>query len=359
MPAMLDRYFDHAATSPLDPRVLRAMLPWLGERFGNAHSIHSWGRQARAAVEQAREAVAEALGAESPEQVVFVSGSTEACATALQQAAPGWVSPFEHSAVREPAARLGFRVLSNAGTRCLLPGVGPRDVLVAHLSVSNETGTIFRPRDAAPTPFRLFVDATQALGKLDEPAADADWAAFSAHKIGGPNGVGALFSRYPLERPLILGGGQESGQRGGTLNVAGIVGFAEACRIATQERSGAWERAAELRAIVLEELRRVPDHFVNGGETVVPHILSVSFLGLEGEALVIELDAEGYAVSAGPACSSGSTEPSPVLLAMGVPDVLARGTVRISFGPGNTPESARDLGRTLARAVERLRALRP
>lgn len=358
MPAMLERYFDHAATSPLDPRVCRAMLPWLGERFGNAHSIHSWGREARAAVERAREVVAGALGAESPEQVVFVSGSTEACATALLQAPPGWVSPFEHSAVREPAARLGFRVLPCSGLRCLPPEGGLGDGMVAHLSVSNETGTVFRPRDVAPAPARLFVDATQALGKLDHPAAEADWAAFSAHKVGGPAGIGALFSRYSLERPLILGGGQESGQRGGTLNLAGIVGFAEACRIAAQERSESWDRAAELRAIVLEELQRVPDHLVNGGETVVPHILSVSFLGVEAEALVIELDAIGYAVSAGPACSSASTEPSPVLLAMGLPADWARGTVRISFGPGNTPESARDLGRALSRAVERLRAMR-
>mgnify|MGYP000740093518 CR=1 FL=1 len=142
------------------------------------------------------------------------------------------------------------------------------------------------------------------------------------------------------------------------MNVAGIVGFAEACRIAAQEGSEAWARAAELRAIVLEELRTVSDHRVNGGETVVPHILSVSFLGVEGEALVIELDAEGYAVSAGPACSSASAEPSPVLLAMGLPAEWARGTVRISFGPGNTPESARDLARALTRAVDRLRAMR-
>ncbi|MFN3682486.1 MAG: cysteine desulfurase family protein [Fimbriimonadaceae bacterium] len=355
---MLERYFDHAATSPLDPRVLQAMLPWLGERFGNAHSIHSWGREARAAVERARETVAEALGAEAPEQVVFVSGSTEACATALLQAPPGWVSPFEHSAVREPAARLGFRVLPCSGVRCLPPEEEPGGGMFAHLSVSNETGTVFHPRAVAPEPCRLLVDATQALGKLDAPAADADWAAFSAHKIGGPKGIGALFSRYPLERPMILGGGQESGQRGGTLNVAGIVGFAEACRIAMLERAEAWERAAKLRAVVLEELEGVADLRVNGGDAVVPHILSVSFLGLEGEALVIELDSDGYAVSAGPACSSGSTEPSPVLLAMGVPAEWARGTVRISFGPGNTPESARDLGRSLRRAVERLRTMR-
>ncbi len=335
------------------------MLPWLGERFGNAHSIHSWGLEARAAVERAREVVAEALGAESPDQVVLVSGSTEACATALIQTSPGWVSPFEHSAVREPAHRLGYKPLTPCRTRCITPEGGLGEGLVAHLSVSNETGTIFHPREVAPAPHPLFVDATQALGKLPQPVGDADWAAFSAHKIGGPKGVGALFARYPLARPLIVGGGQESGQRGGTLNVAGIVGFAEACRIAEQEREDHWLQAQELRSIVLEQLGRTSDWQVNGGTEVVPHILSLSFLGVEGESVVVELDADGFAVSAGPACSSGSAEPSPVLLAMGVPAEWERGTVRISFGPSNTADSASELGKALGRAVERLRAMHP
>ncbi|MCX7800253.1 MAG: cysteine desulfurase [Fimbriimonadales bacterium] len=354
---MLDRYFDHAATSPLDPGVLRAMLPWLGERCGNAHSLHAWGREARAAVERAREQVAEAVGAESPEQIVFLSGATEACATALRQGPPGWISPYEHSAVREPALRLGYRVMTAGGNQPPAAGEATAGV-AAHLSLSNETGTIFDPRSVAPEPQPLLVDATQALGKLPAPAVGADWAAFSAHKIGGPKGVGALYCRYPLAEPLIVGGGQEAGQRGGTLNVAGIVGFGEACRIAEQERESLWRKCGDLRAAVLAELDAVPDVRVNGGDRVAPHILSLSFLGLEGEAVVIELDALGFAVSSGPACSSGSNEPSPVLLAMGLPEEWARGTVRVSFGPTNTIEAARDLGRAIAKTVERLRGLK-
>ena len=378
---MLDpaRYFDHAATTPLAPEARAEMEPFLG-LAGNAGSLHAFGRRAEAAVALARERVAALAGAEDPQQIVLTSGATEACNAALAQAEGGWISPFEHAAVREPALARGYGVLSNDGLAIASGDGSPwsrgADLtsavssssraqggtvgegaggLLAVMAVNNEIGARWDARDLPAA--RRLVDATQALGKVPLDLEGIDYAAFSAHKLYGPQGVGALFTADGSLDPTQRGGEQEGGRRAGTVDVAGAVGFGAACALAADRLDADHARAAELRAIVLDEMRRVEDWRINGGEGAVPHILSLSFLGLEGETLVLEADAEGFAISAGAACSSRSTEPSHVLVALGLPPEWRRGTVRISFGRANTPDSARALGRNVVRSVEKLRTI--
>ena len=378
---MLDpaRYFDHAATTPLAPEVLREMEPYLG-LAGNAHSIHAFGRRAGAAVDLARGRVAELIEAEDPSQVVFTSGATEACNAVLAMHEGGWVSPFEHVAVREPALARGYRVMANEILEVKAPnhglppkggkgGGGPAyrepldptpapphgEGILCLMAVNNEIGAVWNVRDLPAE--RRFADATQALGKISYSVDGLDYAAFSAHKLYGPQGVGAIYAADAALDPFVKGGDQEEGRRAGTLNVAGIVGFGAACALAADRLEADHAHAAELRALVLDELRSLSDWRVNGGEDAVPHILSLSLAGLEGETLVIEADRVGFALSAGAACSSRSTEPSHVLVALGVGDLWRRGTVRISFGRANTPETARDLGRNLVRSAEKLRTI--
>src|SRR5579862_8510349 len=203
----------------------------------------------------------------------------------------------------------------------------------------------------------IHTDATQALGKIPFGVAEIDYASFSAHKLYGPKGIGALFIANEALSPLIQGGEQENGLRAGTLNVPGIVGFGAAAAISAQEMATDSSKANELKGTLLAQLHNVSDWEINGGSQVSPFILSLSFLGVEGETLVIECDKAGYAISAGAACSSRSTEPSHVLLALGLDESWRRGTVRISFGRFNTPESASGLGTTLAQTVEKLRTM--
>ena len=366
---MLDpaNYFDHAATTPLAPEVRREMEPFYGLVPGNAGSIHAFGRRAEAVVELARTRVAGAVGAEDPAQIVFTGGATEGCNAVLAAHPGGWISPFEHAAVREPALARGYGVLSNEGLRLIADrgsriaeGDDPRSeirdpAIVAVMAVNNEIGTRWDARELSAE--RRFVDATQALGKVAIDLDGVDYAVFSAHKLYGPQGVGALFTADGSLDPYLLGGEQEGGRRAGTVNVAGAVGFGAACALATERWQEDGQRARELRGIVLDGLGALSDWIVNGGEGAVPHILSLSFLGLEGETLVVEADGAGFALSAGAACSSRSTEPSHVLTALGLPDAWRRGTVRVSFGRANTPESATAMTRILVRSVEKLRTI--
>ncbi len=345
---MLDpsRYFDHAASTPLAPEVRAEMEPFL-DFPANSHSLHAFGRRAADAVERARFRVAEAIGAEDPEQVIFTSGATEACNTVIDAFSGGWISPFEHAAVREPALARGYQVLGSADTPS---ATGP--LLTAIMAVNNEIGSILKPIRAD----NLFVDATQALGKTEIDLGGIDYAAFSAHKLYGPQGIGALYSSDGTIEPLLRGGEHENGRRAGTTNVAGVVGFGAACALVTDRLGEDRYHAQELREILLEELRPLGDRYRINGDGV-PHILSISFHGLEGETLVIEADQRGFAISAGAACSSRSTEPSHVLTALAITPVWRRGTVRISFGRGNTRESTAALGKTLVRSVENLRTI--
>lgn len=357
-----EHYFDNAATTPLDPRVARAMLPWLTQDFANAHSLHSGGRKAMQAVERARVSIAELVDSGDPGEIVFTSGATEANNWVLSSFSEVAASPFEHSSVREPLLAMGGFEAPAIGWR-LAP---PEDAfgLLSAMLVNNETGAIveiadwhqFVPERDGRGAAVVHRDLTQAAGRMalhDEPY---DLGAFSAHKLYGPKGSGALHMRgVLLDEPFVRGGEQEMGLRGGTVNVPAIVGFGEAAAIAVQEMAEAAHFAQELREIVLEELAPAADKAVNEGARQAAAILSVSFAGIEGETLVIEMDSLGFAVSSGAACSSRSTEPSHVLQALHCPEELIRGTIRISFGKFNTKEAARSLGSSLSRAVDRLR----
>jgi len=349
------RYFDNAATTPVDRRVADELDRVQRQVIGNAHSIHEAGREARALVEGGRARVANLLGAEDPSQIIFTSGATEANNWVISQFDRIAISPFEHSSVREPALHRGASVLGNDGYNLETPIGEPS--LLAVMGVNNETGAIIEP-PFKPGPM-LHRDLTQSVGKVPFDLTGVAFASCSAHKLGGPKGVGALYVRDAGSiEPLLRGGGQEAGLRAGTLNVPGIVGMGLAAQLSHEEREQRHRHALTLRALVLEALAHTSDWTSASAmaEDCSPFILSLGFAGVQGETLVIELDARGFAVSSGAACSSASPEASPVLLALGFEESLARGTVRISFGPQNTFDAAHDLGRALAQALEGLRS---
>lgn len=363
----LERYFDNASTSPLDPRVLEAMLPFLRDECGNAHSIHQLGLRARAAVERAREQVAKLIGAEDPAEIAFTSGATESNNWVLRSFPDAAVSPFEHASIRVPGSVLGAEILPHNGLEVAPPG-GFRwpdgrtsRTLVSLMRVNNEIGTVWDPSVWRGHADLLHSDLTQAAGKIpvDVQALDLDFGSLSAHKLYGPKGIGALYMRgmHPID-PLLLGGDQENGLRGGTLNVPAIVGMGEAARLAADEQAKDLEETERLRQITLESIGDLADFRTNGGRSATPFILSLSFLGIEGETLVLYLDHNGFCVSSGAACSSRSHEPSAVLAAIEPDDAWRRGTIRISFGRHNTPDAARSLGLNIRQGVETLRKLK-
>lgn len=355
-PGRAERYFDNASTTALDPAAAAAMRPWLEGSFGNAHSLHAWGRAARDAVEAARSQVAALVGCD-PEEIAFTSGASEANNWVIVRSAAVACSPFEHASVREPATAAGGRVLEPDGWELGPVPSGCQTLCV--LTVSNETGAVpVLPK--LPDGVFLHRDAAQSFGKLPMSQFPCDSAAFSAHKLHGPQGVGALYcagARFPS--PLLLGGGQESGRRAGTLNVAGIVGFGAACSVALERMETDYQHARKCREAVLEGLSSVPGLGISDHRENSPYILSVVLPGILGEAMVVEMDAVGFAVGSGPACSAGTAEPSPVLLAAGLSPSEARSSVRISFGRGNTLASASALGAAMASAVRRMQGIIP
>lgn len=352
---MLERYFDHAATTPVDPHVVEAMTPFLSEHIGNAHSLHSLGRRARAAVEHAREQLAMLIGAESPDQIVFTSGATESNNQVIAAYADTGlaISPFEHSSVRDPACFCGCRTLTNQGWNL---SIEDEPSLLAVMTVNNETGAVLAVPQIAPMT-ALLRDVTQHAGKLPLDLSGIDYATLSAHKIYGPKGVGALFTCSGLAAPLLRGGGQEDDRRSGTLNVPGIVGFGEASRIAADRMQADEAQARELRAIVLDGISRLPDWQEHRHDHQSPYILSLSFFGLEAQTLLEAVDLRGYAISGGAACSSRAEEPSHVLTALGLEPDWLRGTIRVSFGRSNTIDSAHGLASALVEGVESARKL--
>jgi cysteine desulfurase len=344
------RYFDYAATTPVDPRVLAEMLPYFGADFGNSHSIHGYGRQAHAAVDRAREQVAAAIGAEDPSQIIFTSGATEACAIALNGVDEASVSPFEHSAVMAIAEEKNFHRYGWDGVL-----LGSDQDFSAVMRVNNVTGRILVHPDSATV---RFTDATQAIGKMSFTVGNDDFVALSAHKIYGPKGIGALYARDPERvNPMLIGGGQEAGKRGGTLNVPGIVGMGLAAELAAAELEMRVVHALSLRQIVLDELTQTNEVLEIATGAGVPHILGLAFRGIQGETLVLEMDAQGFGLSAGPACSGGNGEIPSAITAEALPEGYARGAIRISFGALNTPDVARSLGQSLARTASNLRRL--
>jgi cysteine desulfurase len=368
-------YLDHNATTPIEPGVREAMEPYLTELFGNASSVHALGRAARRAVEEARENVAGLLGARDAEEIVFTSGGTESDATAVACARRPELrrvifSAVEHPAVYEPALRLereGVTVARvpvepSGGLDVAAAGrlISEAPALVSIMTANNEYGAIYPIAEVAQSVRQaggiLHTDAVAALGKIDVDAAGwgVDLLSASAHKIGGPKGTGALYVRRGVEAEALLpGGGQERRRRGGTENVAGIVGFGEAARLA----AASLEREAERLQWLRNELERRLKEAVAGiriwGEQAprLPNTSAVLFPGRSGEAILARLDLAGIAVSVGSACSSGTLEPSPAILALGASRQEARGTVRFSLGKTNRAEDLPEVVRRVAEAV--------
>jgi cysteine desulfurase len=354
-------YLDYAATTPVDPDVRAAMEPFLASEFGNAGSVHAYGQVARAAVDDARRAVAALIGAASRE-IVFTSGATEANNAAILGVtfahAPGdahlITAATEHHAVLEPCRWLERRgvaltVLPVDGDGLVDPdavrrAIRPQTRLISIMHGNNEIGTLEPVAEVAAIAHEhgvlMHTDATQSAGivPVDVAALGVDLLSLSAHKRYGPKGVGALYVRpgTPLE-PLMHGGSQERGRRGGTEPVPGIVGFGAAARLASARLVDDAARIGRLRDRLAAGLAALPDARLNGHPTRrLPGIVSVSFDGADSESLLLALDLEGIAASSGSACTSGSLEPSHVIIALGVPAGLAAGTLRFSLGRPTT-----------------------
>lgn len=374
-------YMDHHATTPVDPRVLEAMLPWFSEKFGNAASrTHAFGWEANKAVERAREQVAALVGAD-PSEVVFTSGATESDNLAIKGTVPegGHVVTVvtEHKAVLDTCA-----ALKHATTTCLPvdregfvdPGalaaaLTPRTALVSVMAANNEIG-VLQPVEEIGRICRergvLFhTDAAQACGKVpvDVGAIGAGLLSLSAHKLYGPKGVGALVVRKRNPRVKLAaqmdGGGHENGMRSGTLPVPLLVGFGAACEIAGREMAAESARVRALRERLRKGIFSTIEHVTLNGslERRLPGNLNLSFAWVEGESLILSLG--DIAVSSGSACTSAKLEPSYVLHALGVDEPLARASIRFGLGRGNTEAEVDRTVEVLQKAVARLRAISP
>ena len=381
MPAPI--YLDHAATTPVRPEVLEAMLPYFGPRFGNPSSVHRWGREARAALDEARERVAQALGA-SPDELCFTSGGTEGdnlavlgSWRAVRATRPALVTtPIEHKAVLaavHQAAREGGEeriVAVDSSGQVDADGydalVDDHTACVSVMWVNNEVGVVQDiPALAATARARgaLFhTDAVQALGKvsIDLRTLPVDYLTISGHKIGAPKGIGAMFIRRgtPLE-PLMHGGSQDRGRRPGTENVAMTIGFARAVELTLAEQAAECTRLRAMRDALEEALlARIPDAVVHGrGADRAPHILNISVPGTDSESLLMALDLKGVACSAGSACQSGSITPSHVLSAMGVPTALAVAAIRMSLGALSTEADVQRVAELFPALIAKARRL--
>ncbi len=372
-------FFDHNSTTALKPEVLEAMLPFMVEQQGNATSRHTFGRKARAAVEQAREQVANAVNAH-PSQVIFTASGTEANNFAIN----GINSNLSHgqilmSAIEHPCVSRPALMMESRGWQAVNISVdtdGKLDIhhlhnllltptnLVSVMLVNNETGTIQDLAAVADlaTQHKAFVhtDAVQALGKIPVDFADLNVHAMtiSSHKIGGPLGAGAFIMDKRLDvLPLLHGGGQEKGLRSGTENLAAIVGFGAACELAIKDLTAFAAHTKKLRDLCEVGLLKLGAHLFANHANRVSNTSFFAFPNIDGETLVMALDRKGFAVASGSACSSDSGEPSHVLLAMGVDAELARGAVRVSFGLSNTIEQVNQFLTVLENELIRLRGL--
>ncbi|MGB4468899.1 MAG: cysteine desulfurase family protein [Azovibrio sp.] len=376
-------YLDYNATTPLDARVLEAMLPYLREQYGNASSRHEYGRAARRAVDAARQQVAAAVGAH-PTEVLFTSGGSEAnnlflkgAAAAFRKAGVLAVSAIEHPCVRNTAQQLerqGWQVFELAVDEAgrvldfaldFAPEQKPR--MISVMLANNETGVIqdlpALAARARPSGARLHTDAVQALGKLPVDFRALNQAGVhamtvSAHKIYGPKGAAALIVDKRVELvPLIAGGGQERGLRSGTENVAAIVGFGLACELAVSRLATLPIRLAGLRGRLEAGLQALGAVIFGGAAERLPNTSYFAFPDLDGETLVGKLDRVGFAVASGSACSSAHPEPSHVLQAMGVSGQLSRGAVRVSLGAETSEENIDQFLEALASTVVGLKNL--
>ncbi|MGD8427198.1 MAG: cysteine desulfurase family protein [Balneolaceae bacterium] len=361
-------YFDHAATTPVDERVFEAMKPYFIEHYGNANSAHQLGNDAKVAVEEAREKIAEFIGAE-PAEIIFTSGGTESDNAAIKGVVNATgkteviTSPLEHHAVlhsAEALKRQGVKpvYLEPDPKGFIEPGqvaeaINENTALVSLMHVNNEIGSINPLKEISDicrsrnVPFHS--DTVQSLGKIpvDVNELGLDFLSMSGHKIYGPKGVGVMYMRHATPwLPWMHGGSQERRRRGGTLNVPGIIGLARALELCVDEMETHQNHFQMLRKRLLSGLdERFEDAFrINGDvEDGVPHIINISFInedggGIDGEMLLLNLDVEGICVSNGSACTSGALEPSHVLRGIGLDDQIANSSIRLSLGKDNTIE---------------------
>lgn len=378
-------YLDHGATTPVHPEVVKAMLPYLSAQFGNPSSLHEWGREAKAAMEDARSRVAKLIGADS-EEIFFTSGGTESdnlaifgVVNSLRKRGNHLItSAVEHHAVLDSVKYLGehgFDVtwIPVDGYGLVNPedirkAIRPDTILISIMHVNNEVGTI-QPieeigRIAKEHGVVFHTDAVQSCGKIpvNVKALNVDLLSLSSHKIYGPKGSGALYVRKGLRlEPILHGGGQEKKRRPGTENLPGIVGFGKAATIALEELGTEMERLTTLRDRLIEGIQnRIEYVHLNGHPSHrIPGNVNMSFEFVEGESLLLSLDMQGIAASSGSACTSGSLEPSHVLLAMGIPHQLAQGSVRMTLGRDNTAEDIDYVLEVLPDIVSRLRSMSP
>jgi len=376
-------YMDYAATTPMDPRVLEAMEPYWSNKFGNPSSIHSFGQETLEAVENARRKVATLINA-TPSEIVFTSGGTEANNTAIKSTCYALrekgnhiiTTAFEHHAVLHPCEFMksqGFDVtFIPVGQDGIInptdieKAITQKTILISVMHANNEVGTIQPISEigaiARKRSIIFHTDAVQTCGhiKIGPEKMNIDLLSLSAHKFYGPKGVGALYIRKGIPfLPFMHGGGQEGGRRSSTHNVPGIVGLGKAAEIAWQEMKTEYERISQLRDRLLDRiLQQIEDVHLNGDRKKrLPNNINISVEHVEGEALLMNLDLEGIAVSTGSACSAGSQEPSHVLKALRLSREFARGSLRLTLGRFTTEEEVDRVSDVLTSAVKHLRSL--
>ncbi len=379
-------YLDHSATTPIDPEVFNEMLPFLKEHFGNPSSLHSWGRKARKAVEEARESVAKLISAD-PSEIIFTGGGSESnnlaikgIALALQGKGKHIItSSVEHHAVLEVCEwleKIGFEITylpvdeyGRVSAEDLKNKIRQDTILVSIMYGNNEIGTLQPIREIGKIcrerGIIFHVDGVQAVGHIPVNVKEdlIDMLTISAHKMYGPKGVGALYIRKDIRpTPLIHGGGQEKGLRSGTENVAGIVGLGAASKLALKRLSnGDEKRVKKLRdKLINGVLREIPDVILTGHrEKRLPFHASFCFKYIEGEAIVLRLDAAGIGASSGSACSTGKPEPSHVLIAIGIPPEIIHGSLRLTLGKDNSESDIDYVIEKLKETVDDLRKISP
>lgn len=379
-------YLDHAATTPVDPRVLETMLPYFSESFGNPSSIHSFGRENRKVIEDARAVIAEEIGAADPREIIFTGSGSESDNMALRGIAAAYrnrgnhiiTSAIEHHAVYDTCKALekqGFELtivpVSSEGIvnpDDVMAAVTDRTILVSIMHANNEVGTIQPIADMGKLlrerGILFHTDAVQTVGSIPVNVQElsVDLLSMAAHKFYGPKGVGALYVRKGIKlEPLIYGGGQERNRRAGTENIAGIVGMAKALSLANSELAENQKRIGALRDYLIDNvLSRFEDVQLNGDRNRrLPGNANFSFKYIEGESLLLNLDLKGIAASSGSACTSGSLEPSHVLLAMGICHEIAHGSLRLTLGKSTTKEEIDYFLEVLPEIVAKLRAMSP
>jgi cysteine desulfurase len=376
-------YLDHSATTPVDPEVLGAMMRYFGNHFGNPSSIHGFGREAKKAIEAAREQVAALIGAD-PAEIVFTGGGTEADNMALMGVAFAEMSGKNHiitSAIEHHAILNTCKYLETRGFKVTyLPVdaqgvVNPEDVqkaitektfLISIMHANNEIGTIEPIPEigymARQRGILMHTDAVQTVGKIPVRVNDlnVDLLSLAAHKFYGPKGTGSLYIKKETPmNPILFGGHQEGGRRTGTENVPGIVGLGKACEVAARDLPFQMDRLNTLRNSLEKQMtERIPNLLINGHPFwKLPHILSVSFPSISGESIVRELDKRGIAASPGAACTADTITVSHVMAALNVPKDFAMGTVRFSLGKGNREEEITHTAEVLPEIVQKLRGM--